>query len=91
MPGDSYGMSPHGNGTSGWQDILNASWPPNPHGVKNQTPIDVTVRIAWEHDGEEHIEAKATRWTGRHVFVEFKDPRLAIIGAWVDAGDVVRR
>lgn len=51
----------------------------------------VRARIVWAEDGEEWIEARATRWTRLHVFVEWRDRRLAgAIGVWLVAADVVR-
>lgn len=74
-----------------WQRVLNESWPPNPRDIKNRPAIAVTVRIVFERDGEQLLEAQAVRWTGRHVYCEVHDARLQATGAWVDAADVVRR
>lgn len=97
MPqGDAYGgPPPHRN----WQRVLNQSWPlrddkgqPHARGIKDvDHPIPVTVRIIWEHDGEEHLDGIATRWHGRSVHVAISDWRAQVQGVWVDAADVRRR
>lgn len=54
--------------------------------------IPVRARIVWADDGEEWIDALATRWTRTQVFVELNDRRLGgAIGVWIAATDVQRR
>jgi hypothetical protein len=80
------------------QKILNQSWPlhdrngkAHARGIPDRPSILVRARIVWELDGEEWIDARATRWTRTHVHVEFADPRAQINGAWLRADDVKRR
>lgn len=74
------------------QKILNQEFPANARQLKDQpNPIKVTVRIVWEHDGEEWIEGTAIRWDRTHVLVSFGDRRNPTIGAWVRPADVRRR
>lgn len=77
-----------------FQDVLNQSWPPSGvAGAQKNRPdsIDVQVRIEFETDGEQWVDAVARRWWQRHVCVECDDPRLQVRYIWVDAGDVRRR
>lgn len=92
MAGDAYGFSPHGNGAHQWQAVINESWPTTDRHqwTRPAEPLPVAVRIVWERDGEQQLEAMATRWSGQHVYVEFTDTRLRMTGAWVDAADVRR-
>lgn len=85
MPADAYGYS---DGMPRPQDVLNAVAIPARWTTGN---IDVTVRLVWEKDGEEHIDGHAIRWTSSVVYVEFDDRRIRTTGVWVAAGDVVRR
>lgn len=75
------------------QRILNAvDIPPEPHGRPRQGEgIPVTVRILWEHDGEEHIETLALDWTNTAVRVRLHDLRHQVKAVWVAPGDVRRR
>lgn len=64
------------------QRILNERWPLHDRqgfharGIPDQPhPISVRARIVWEHDGEEWITGRATRWTYTSVLVAFADPR----------------
>lgn len=88
MSGDAYGMS---DGQPKPQAVLNESWPDQPRGLSRREPIDVQVRIVWAVDGEQWIDGRAVRWTGRHVYVEFDDRRIRTTGVWVAPADVVRR
>lgn len=53
--------------------------------------IPVTIRVVWERDGEEHIDATAVDWVGRDVLCWWVERRIETRGAWLDAGDVRRR
>ncbi|MGH3482288.1 MAG: hypothetical protein ACRDPQ_03550 [Nocardioidaceae bacterium] len=81
------------------QQILNEHWPladgkggPHARGIPDQPePINVRVRLVWEHDGEEWIDGTARRWTHAAVCVTFGDPRLLTNAVWVRPEDVRRR
>lgn len=88
MDGDAYGFSNGGRPAS--QEVLNAVPVPTIWYTAAE-PIDVTVRLMWETDGEEHIDGRATRWSDTVVYVELDEQRIRTTGVWVDAGDVTRR
>jgi hypothetical protein len=45
------------------------------HGIPDQPhPVTVRARLVREHDGEEWISGRATRWTDTSVLVVFADP-----------------
>ena len=50
----------------------------------------VTVRLVWEHDGEETRETEAWAWTRDLVLVYVRDTRVQVNGAWLAAQDVQR-
>lgn len=54
-------------------------------------PIPVTIRVAWERDGEELIEARAVAWTRTAVLAHWTEPRIPTNGLWLPAQDVRRR
>ncbi|MEO6470386.1 MAG: hypothetical protein ABIR57_01055 [Aeromicrobium sp.] len=60
-------------------------------GINDQPPIDVTVRVALEQEGEQYLEAIASRWNKSHVYVTSADARIPREGIWVLARDVRRR
>ena len=76
-----------------WQRPLNAR--PIPDRRLQRTDrqhIPVLVRIDWDRDGEQWLEAEAIDWVGRDVLVWFeRELRLQTHAVWVDAGDVRRR
>jgi len=81
-----------------YQEVVNRSWPlsdsagrPHARGIPDRDPIDVTIRVTWQRDGEEHLEARAVRWTDSHVCVYLDDARLQVPYLWVRAADVTRR
>jgi hypothetical protein len=53
----------------------------------------VRARVVWQRAGEELLEARATRWSGRSVFVTptVGRSRNGDLGVWLDAGDVSGR
>jgi hypothetical protein len=52
----------------------------------------VRARVVWERAGEELVDARATRWSGRAVFVTPTRgrSRSGALGVWLDSRDVVR-
>ena len=48
---------------------LNESWPPDAGTAPGRPRIPVVARVMWRNAGEELVEAYATRWSGRRVFV----------------------
>lgn len=48
---------------------LNESWPADAATTPDHPPIPVRARIVWADAGEQLLEANATRWSGRSVFV----------------------
>jgi len=77
---------------------LNTSWPlrdrngAHARGIDDRPqPIDVTVRVVWPDESEEHLPARALRWNQSHVFCVLGDPRIERPGIWVLARDVKRR
>lgn len=90
-----YGMP--NAGTEHWQTVVNESWPlidehgkRHARGIPDRQPIDVQVRVHFEHDGVVWLDGQADRWTRTHVHVAVVDPRLQVNGVWVLAGDVRR-
>lgn len=79
------------------QTVLNLSWPlrdktgNHARGINDQPPIDVTVRVELDEDGEQYLEATASRWNKSHVYVTSADPRIPREGIWLLARDVKRR
>lgn len=74
-----------------WQKIRNQE-PARPS-FQNRPPVAVRVRLEWEHDGEEWVDATATRkgFDGS-IYVEIPDRRCSTLGAWLQPGDVrIRR
>lgn len=70
-----------------WQTIRNQE-PARPS-FQNRPPVAVRVRVAWENDGEEWVDATATRrgFDGA-IYVEIRDRRCSTLGAWFRPGDV---
>lgn len=87
MDGDAYGFSAGGRPAS--QEVLNAVPVPSNWHIASE-PIDVTVRLVWELDGEERVRGHATRWTDSVVYVELDERRIRTTGVWVNASDVRR-
>lgn len=76
------------------QRVLNVDAPPTRalQLMPDKGRIPVRARLVWSVDGEEWVDALATRWTRTQVFVEPGDRRLAgAIGVWISAADVKRR
>jgi hypothetical protein len=78
-----------------YQKVGNEHFPPPAiarrlRDVDGERRIAVRVRIEWERDGEQWIDAEAWRWDQRHVFVRFSDERLQIGGVWLAPHDVSR-
>ena len=75
-----------------WQAILNArDVPPLRAQTIAADPIPVRVRIVWERDGLEFLDAVATGWTSRLVLVDLDDRRARLRAVWLDPSDVRRR
>jgi hypothetical protein len=72
---------------------LNKSWPSDAATTPDRAPVAVRAQVVWERAGEELIEARATRWSGRSVFVSptVGRSRNGALGVWLDARDVSRR
>jgi len=77
------------------QRVLNQDAPPGRRAIgPDQGRIPVTARIVWSIEGEQYVDADATRWTKTQVFVRSSgiSARLAgTEGVWINAADVVRR
>lgn len=76
------------------QQVLNQDAPPTRalQLMPDKGRIPVRGRLVWDTDGEEWVDAYATRWTRTQVFVQPGDARLAgAIGVWISARDVERR
>jgi hypothetical protein len=80
------------------QRVQNESWPlrddkgQHARGINDQPhPIDVTVRVVLEHDGEVFLPGQAVRWNRSHVYVTVSDERVPQQAVWVLARDVRRR
>jgi hypothetical protein len=77
------------------QRVLNQDGPAGRRAIgPDQGRIPVTARIVWSIEGEQYLEADATRWTKTQVFVRSSaiSARLAgTEGVWINACDVVRR
>lgn len=74
-----------------WQTPTNAvAVPPRRAQRDLEPPIDVLVRVVWPRDGVEMITARAVAYTTNLVLCHWSEPRLQILGAWFDAGDVTR-
>lgn len=74
-----------------WQTIVNArDIPPLRFQTIPADPIPVQVRIVWERDGLEVVEAVATGWTSRLVLVDLDDRRARLRAVWLDPSDVRR-
>lgn len=77
------------------QRVLNAKEGPGPwrnavmHRLRE--PVPVTVRVVWERDGVEHLDAIATDWGGLHVLVTITDRRRRFSFLWLHCDDVGRR
>lgn len=71
---------------------LNESSPGDAATTLDRRPIPVRARIVWADAGEQLLEAHATRWTGRSVFVVPAGARCrnGTLGVWLDADDVAR-
>jgi hypothetical protein len=74
------------------QRIINAH-PIPPMRAQKIGWIHCRARVVYELDGEEWIDTVAYAWTSHLVLVQRPrhDPRWELIGAWLDAADVVRR
>lgn len=98
MPAPSHGAPPPPEPRR-TQAVANEAWPQRgkdgrPHArdvPMHMGKLPVRVRVEWQDDGVEVIDATATRWTRSHVYCEWSDRRLPIDGLWVRARDVVRR
>ncbi len=77
------------------QAVLNESWPPPAiaRTTPDRDPIDVTVRLVLDRDGERWMDARADRWHGQHVYVTIEGPQITKYGSgvWLHASDVRRR
>lgn len=71
------------------EQLLNESWPRDARTTPDRPPIAVRARVVWSAAGEEWVCGRATRWSGRSVFVE-TTTRNRCVGVWVDATDVRR-
>jgi hypothetical protein len=71
---------------------LNESWPVDAATTPDRTPVPVRARVVWERAGEELIDARAMRWSGRSVMVVpvGRRCRNGTLGVWLDADDVQR-
>jgi hypothetical protein len=71
---------------------LNERWPRDAGTTPDRPPIQVRARIVWADAGEQLLEANATRWSGRSVFVTPVGMRCrnGALGVWLDADDVTR-
>jgi hypothetical protein len=88
-------LSDRGRGPDQWQQVRNEHWPPlgvaralrdAPTGQQ----VDVTARVVFSVDGEQHLPGRATRWTRHHVCVVIDDPRLQVAYVWLRPADVHR-
>lgn len=77
------------------QQVLNRDAPPGRRALgPDQGRIPVTARIVWSIEGEQFLEANATRWTKTQVFVRSSDISVRLAGTegvWIPAADVTRR
>lgn len=74
-----------------WQDVMNARPVPSRGAQRDlDRPVQVRVRIEWQHDGQEIRETTAVAWAGRDVLVEVNDIRVQVRWVWVDASHVER-
>lgn len=63
-----------------------------PRHLQRDHTAKITVRIDWEHDGVEWIDADTIAYSGDDVLAIVSDPRMGrVIGVWVAAADVTRR
>ena len=71
---------------------LNESWPPDAATTPDRGPVPVRARVVWQRAGVELLDARATRWSGRSVFVTPTQGRSrnGALGVWLDAEDVRR-
>lgn len=72
-----------------WQAIRNEE-PARPS-FRNRPPVAVRIRIEWDDDGEEWVDATATRqgFDGA-IYAEIRDRRCSTLGAWFQPEDVRR-
>src|SRR4051794_35382165 len=76
--------------TSRLDRALNESWPPDAATTPDRAPVRGGARVVWRRAGEERVDARASRWSGRSALVTPTRgrSRSGALGVWLDARDV---
>src|SRR4051812_237680 len=65
---------------------LNESWPSHAATTPDRAPVRERAWVVWQRAGEELVDARASRWSGRSALVTPTPGRSrnGLLGVWLD-------